>query len=78
MLAALDDPDPANPIAIEVTGLMTSYAENFREHVRRIGYIPADILRVQPRWPTEAVAMRFTTRAIRLSLAEPESSGTVN
>lgn len=78
VLAVLDDPDPANPIAIDVTRLMAGYAEHFLKHVRRIRFIPADILRVQPRSPIEAVAMRFTTRAIRLSLAEPESSGTVN
>ena len=34
----------------------------------------ADILRIKPRWPIEAVAMRMTTQAIRESLAPPVSS----
>jgi len=41
--------------------------------VERLGYIPADILRVNPRWPIEAVAMRLTTQVIRESLAEDAS-----
>jgi hypothetical protein len=32
VLAALDDPDPANPIAIEIARLMTAYTNNFRSH----------------------------------------------
>jgi hypothetical protein len=74
VLAALDDPDPANPIAVEITRLFTAYANNFRDHVERLWYIPADILRIKPRWPIEAVAMRMTTQAIRESLAPPVSS----
>jgi hypothetical protein len=74
VLAALDDPDPANPIAIEIARLMTAYTNNFRSHVERLGYVPADILRVKPRWPIEAVAMRLTTKAIRDTLAQPTSS----
>jgi hypothetical protein len=74
VLAALDDPDPANPIAIEVARLVTAYTNNFAGHVERLGYIPADILRVKPRWPIEADAMRLTTKAIRDTLAQPTSS----
>jgi hypothetical protein len=74
VLAALGDPDPANPIAVESTRLVTAYAKNFPDHVERLGYIPADILRIKPRWPIEAVAMRMTTKVIRDSLAQPTSS----
>ena len=73
VLAALDDPDPANPIAVEIARLITAYAANFENHVKRLGYIPAEILRVKPRWPIEAVAMRLTTELIHESLAQPES-----
>jgi hypothetical protein len=71
VLAALDDPDPTNPVAVEVARLVTVYTNNFRDHVERIGYIPAEILRVKPRWPIEAVAMRLTTKVIREALAKP-------
>jgi hypothetical protein len=74
VLATLDDPDPANPIAVEISRLVTAYTKNFSAHVDRIGYIPYDILRIKPRWPIEAVAMRMTTQAIRESLAPPVSS----
>jgi hypothetical protein len=69
VLAALDDPDPANPIAVEVARLVTAYTNNFKNHVERIGYIPADILHAKGRWPIEAVAMRLTTQVIRESVA---------
>jgi hypothetical protein len=49
VLAALGDPDPANPIAVEINRLVTAYTKNFRDHVERLGYIPADILRIKPR-----------------------------
>lgn len=39
--AALDDPDPDNPIAIEVARLVTGYAENFHHRVEQLGYMPA-------------------------------------
>jgi hypothetical protein len=67
---AIEDPDPANPIAIEVTRLIAAYMDNFQRHVERVGHIPADILRIKPRWPIEAVAMYLTTKAIRETLAQ--------
>ena len=78
VLAALDDPDPANPIAVEIARLVTAYTNSFKRHVERIGYIPADILRVKPRWPIEAVAMRLTTELIPESLAQPVSPDAIN
>ncbi len=73
VMAALDDPDSTNPVAAEVARLVTAYTNNFRDHVERIGYIPADLLRMKPRWPIEAVAMRLTTDTIRESLAQATS-----
>jgi hypothetical protein len=40
IMAALNDPDLGNPIAVEVTRLIEGYTENFRAHVERLGYIP--------------------------------------
>jgi hypothetical protein len=71
IVAALQGPDPANPIAIEVAPLIAAYTNNFRHHVERIGRVPPDILHIKPRWPIEAVAMRLTTTAIRETLAQP-------
>ncbi len=71
VVAALQDPDPANPIAIEVARLIEGYTTNFHEQVQRLGRIPSDILRIKPRWPIEAVAMRLTTEVIREALATP-------
>jgi hypothetical protein len=69
VVAALHDPDPANPIAIEVARLIHGYTSNFHAHVDRLGSIPPDILRIEPRWPIEAVAMRLTTEIFRATLA---------
>ena len=78
VLAALDDADPANHVAIEIARLVTAYTTNFQDHVKRIGYIPADILSIKPRWPIEAVAMRLTTQVIRDSVAQPVSPDATN
>jgi hypothetical protein len=72
-VAALNNPDPANPIAVEIARLIAGYTKNFCDHVERLGYIPAHILSAKPRCPIEAVAMRWTTETIRDSLAHPKS-----
>ncbi len=71
VLAALQDPDPANPIAIEVARLINGYTSNFQHHVDKLGRIPPDILHIKARWPIEGVAMRLTTEVIRETLAQP-------
>lgn len=67
---ALADPDPDNPIAVEIARLVQGYTANFQALVQRLGRIPTDIMHVKPGSPIEAVAMRLTTQAIRESLAE--------
>jgi hypothetical protein len=69
VLAALDDPNTANPIAVEVARLIEGYSENFRAHVQRLGYIPDSFLRVKPQTAIEAVAMRLTSEAIHQSIS---------
>lgn len=69
VLRALDDPAAANPVANEVARLIAGYTENFKAHVERLGYFPADILRVKPSSPIEAVAMRLITEAIQAEIA---------
>ena len=68
IMAALNDPDPGNPIALEVARLIASYGENFRAHVDRLGRIPERILHIKPQTAIEAVAMRLTTEAIQQEL----------
>lgn len=53
VVAALQDPDPANPIAIEVARLIDGYTNGFKQHVERLGRIPPDILHIRGRWPIE-------------------------
>jgi hypothetical protein len=50
VVAALQDPDPANRLAIEVARLLDGYTRNFQAHVQGLGRIPSDILRKKPRW----------------------------
>jgi len=69
VVVALQDPNPANPIAVEVSRLIAAYTNNFKRHVERLGRVPPDILHLKPRWPIEAVAMRLTTETIREILA---------
>ena len=71
VVAALQDPDPTNPIALEVARLIAAYTRNFERHVEKMGRIPPDILHIKPRWPIEAVAMRLLTEEIREILAQP-------
>ena len=71
IVAALRDPDPANPIAVEVARLIESYTRDVQAHVQRLGSIPPDILHIKARWPIEAVAMRLLTEEIREILARP-------
>ena len=62
VLAALDDPDPKNPIAVEVARLIAAYTDNVQQHVR-LGGMPSDMLRVNGRWPIEEIAMRLASDA---------------
>lgn len=66
--AALNDDNPGNPIAVDVARLIAGYIGNFERQVKRLGYVPTDVLHIKPRWPIEAVAMRLTTETIREEL----------
>jgi hypothetical protein len=65
VMAALADPEPGNPIAVEVARLIEGYSENCRAQVERLGYIPDSFLRVKPQTGIEAAAMCLTTEAIQ-------------
>ena len=63
--AALDDPNPDNPIALEIARLVEGYTANFAAHVERVGEVPAQILRAKGGSAIEEVAMRLVTETIR-------------
>jgi len=65
IMAALESTDETNPIAREVARLIEGYSRNFAAHVAHLGRLPTDILRVRPRSPIEAVAMRLTVQTIQ-------------
>lgn len=70
VLAALDDSNPDNPVAVEVARLMDGYLSNFQEHVEKLGHIPQSILRSSGGCPVESIAMRLVSETIRDALEE--------
>jgi hypothetical protein len=69
VMAALNDPHPGNPVAVEIARLIEGYTENFRPHVERLGSMPPAIVHVKPASAIEAIAMRLTTEAITDAIA---------
>lgn len=66
VLQALADPDPQNPVTIELSRLIMAYTKNFCRHVERLGYMPPHILHMKAlATPIAAVAIRLTTETIR-------------
>lgn len=45
--AALFDPDPDNPVAIEVNRLIAAHTKAFIAHVQKLGYMPPSLLEYQ-------------------------------
>jgi hypothetical protein len=68
VMKALEDNDPENPIAAEVARLIAGYSANLKAHAQQLGYMPSDVLRIKPRWPIEAIAMRLTAETVREAL----------
>jgi hypothetical protein len=62
--------NPANPIACEVARLGEGYTANSAALAERLGKLSPSLLRVAPRWPIEALAMRLMTETIRRAVEE--------
>jgi hypothetical protein len=60
IMAALQDSALANPVAMEVTRLITDFLKTFHCHSERILQTP-DLLPLKPRSAIESVALRLTT-----------------
>lgn len=65
VMEALQDPNPGNPIAVEVARLMGGYMVNYKAYMERIGEIPSEIVTLKPRSDIEAVAMQLTIDMLR-------------
>jgi hypothetical protein len=76
VLAAIAGTHPKNPVAVEVARLTAAYKEEFRFQVKRLGYLPPDILPVKARWPIEAVAIRLATENIRKAILQAPENDT--
>ena len=76
VMAAMNDPHPGDPIAVEVARLMAGYGENFGTNVKRsLNRIPDSYLPttdsfppVKLHTPIEVVAMRLTTQTLQQQL----------
>lgn len=62
---ALEDPNPSNPIAAEVTVLVSAYEKSFNEYVQLMDYVPPYVIRDKTRWPIGKVAMWIAMQNIR-------------
>ena len=67
---ALNDENPANPIAVEVARLIEGYMSNFQKHVEKLGHMPQSILRSSGSCPIESIAMRLVSETIRDTLED--------
>ena len=55
VLTAMDDPDPANAVTVEVNRLIEGYKHLYEE-------APRTIQQFVPRWPIEVIALRLAKR----------------
>lgn len=62
---ALNDPDPENEIAVELSRLIAAYGENITEYVNKLGHIPDDILRFKGSCPMEEQAIQLVAEQLR-------------
>jgi hypothetical protein len=69
VMAALDDPHPGNPVAVEIARLNRRLHGEFPRPRHRLGYIPDSFLRAKPQTAIEAVAKRLTTETIQQSIS---------
>lgn len=69
--AALADPDPRNPVAVEVARLVGVYTDNFTRHCQRLGRVPTTLTVRRPDTAIEEVAMRLASQTIADALGVP-------
>ncbi len=65
LLAALDDPNPENPITTAIAAVITSYGNALAEQVSRAGGWPNPLVLPTPQTEIEAFALELFTEEIR-------------
>ena len=73
VVSAVNGPDPAHPIAVEVGRLVAGYTVDFHRHLELFGHMPADVLSIKTYSPIEVVAMRLTQNA----MLKPKEQGRI-
>lgn len=69
LFAALDDPDPNNPLSVAIALATERYASELNEQARRAGEVPNPVLLTLPDTETEAFALEvFMEQLSRMGL----------
>jgi hypothetical protein len=67
MLAALADPNQANPLAARIGAAITGYGDLLNEQARRAGAVPNPFVVVMPRTAVDVFALEAFTRELAAS-----------
>jgi hypothetical protein len=64
LLAAIDDPDATNPLALNIVALLDGYTAALNAQARRAGAIPETVILAAPNTEIEAFALELFTSHI--------------
>jgi len=65
LLAALDDPNPDNPLAVAIGNVLASYAIELNQQADRAGASPNPLVLPTPQTEIEAFALELFTEEMR-------------
>lgn len=65
LIAALDDPNPDNPLATAIAAVIASYANELNQQASRAGAIPKPVILPMPQTEIEAFALELFSEEIR-------------
>lgn len=69
--AALADPDPTTPVAVEVARLIGLYTELYAAHCERLGRVATELMLARPTTAIEQVAMELTNQTLADEIGQP-------
>lgn len=83
MIAALNDPDMANPLAAQIAAAITAYADALNHQAEQQGAMPDPLVLATPRSDVEAFAFELFTReiaatGIRIVVASEQTANNVS
>jgi hypothetical protein len=64
ILAALDDPNPENPIAKAMAARIATFMDNLETQARRLGQIPPELLLVKPSTVYDDIVIRLCLQEV--------------